>query len=185
MEPWIVDANRDPDLALRVRQTAREVAAAGGNLWEMIGRPEPFDAGAAVIRVWDRVAFHGRDGDDLMLGAAGLAMWGHGGDDLIFQSGWTQAVHGGDGDDFIAGWSDGNVLTGGRGDDTLVGGQGNDTLAGGSGSNLLIGGFGDDYLDASSASAWRGGEFGTAGAEWIAAKRLAADTLSAEADTTR
>ena len=38
MEPWIIDAAAAPDLALRIRQTGREVASVGGYLWDMIGR---------------------------------------------------------------------------------------------------------------------------------------------------
>ncbi len=179
MEPWIVDANADPDIALRVRQTGREVAAVGLYLWDMIGRPEPFDVAEHLIRFhtgWEAGPYLGGVGDDVILGSA-IHLRGGEGNDVIFQDGWSLALLGNEGDDFLAGWTDNNVVAGGSGNDTLLGGYGDDTLAGGSGSNVLIGGFGNDYLDASSASAWRGWEWDAASDGWIEAKRLAHDAL--------
>jgi Ca2+-binding RTX toxin-like protein len=67
------------------------------------------------------ICFPGTDGDDKLLGLAGMDL-----------------MNGGAGNDY---------LDGGAGNDTLDGGTGNDTLYGGAGSDNLIGGAGDDYLD--------------------------------------
>ena len=161
MEPWIIDANRDPDIALRVRQVAREVGSYGYNVWDMIGRPERFDVAEHALRLpyAEGVTVAG-EGDDVVFGG-GWKVWGLGGDDVIFQEYWTRLALGGAGNDFIAGTAGHDTMAGSDGDDTLVGGSGNDSLFGGSGSNLLLGGFGDDRLDVTTNSLWVGLEPGT------------------------
>ena len=156
MEPWNIDANRDPDVALRVRQIAREVSSYGYNVWDIIGRPEQFAVAAHALRLPYAEGVTGAgEGDDVTFGG-GREVWGGGGDDVIFQEYWTRLAIGGAGDDFIAGTAGHERMAGSAGDDTLVGGWGNDSLYGDSGSNLLLGGFGDDQLDVTTNSFWAG-----------------------------
>jgi Ca2+-binding RTX toxin-like protein len=57
------------------------------------------------------------------------------------------AVYGQGGDDVLFAGAEGAFLDGGNGDDTLTGGDDEDTLQGGYGDDELRGGPGDDYLD--------------------------------------
>jgi hypothetical protein len=106
----------------------------------------PADAAAAIVAGYDPVqTFHGRDGNDVVIGG-GL-------DDLINGEGGTDKLTGADGDDRLDGASGNDTLDGGAGNDTLLGGSSSDTLIGGLGDDLIDGGTGNDLLDFSAAAA--------------------------------
>ena len=84
-------------------------------------------------------------------GVTGLAMFGHGGDDILTVGKSARAlradIHGGAGGDGIIGGSKADTLYGGSGRDQIFGARGNDTIVGGPGSDrTLIGSAGDDLL---------------------------------------
>lgn len=189
MQPWAVSDDM-PGLKLVLRQLGREFAGLGHNLWEMIGREEPFspeDGAIWITRIlitpsggtayWDIPSvFAATPGDDVAIGAARRILAGDG-DDVILpdNSASSARIEGGAGDDFVAGDYGANLILGGMGDDTLAGGAGDDRLYGGGGANLLVGGGGNDRLSVLGREAGIGGE--TADAAWIAAKRLVGDEL--------
>ena len=84
-------------------------------------------------------------------GVTGLAMFGHGGYDILTVGKSARAlradIHGGAGGDGIIGGSKADTLYGGSGRDQIFGARGNDTIIGGPGSDrTLIGSAGDDLL---------------------------------------
>lgn len=190
MRPWVV-SDEHPGLQLTLRQLGREFAGLGRNLWEMIGREQPY-APETDGAIWITpvlvtpsggtpyyvipYAVTGGAGADVIIGAARNVLGGDG-DDVILpdNTASSERLDGGAGDDFVAGDYGANVLIGGTGDDTLAGGGADDRLYGGGGANLLSGGAGNDWLSVRGLDAHRGGE--TADAAWIAAKRLVGDGL--------
>ncbi|MGZ8369465.1 MAG: calcium-binding protein, partial [Caulobacteraceae bacterium] len=93
-----------------------------------------------------------------LIGAAGAAFFGQGGDDVIDATLGADTVHGGAGADILRGGLGADHLYGDEGLDTLSGEAGDDTLEAGSGANDLYGGAGDDLLVVSGASSALGGD---------------------------
>jgi len=133
---------------------------------------EPRFAGIERIEMDD-----GNDIVDLTSGNyayADVAIYGGGGNDVLWASGGADALFGGPGDDDLfggAGWDylsggpDNEFLDGDRGNDLLEGGDGDDTLYDGFGNNLLYAGSGDDTINGGSGNELF---FGGRGADTIA-----------------
>ena len=79
--------------------------------------------------------------------AAGQALWGTSGDDILIGSLRDDAIKSLDGDDIIDGQDGDDVIEGGAGHDMIMGGAGRDILFGNEGQDRLAGGEGDDILD--------------------------------------
>lgn len=86
--------------------------------------------------------------DDIhkLTSAAGVLIYGEGGNDRLTGGGKTDGLVGGTGNDQLAGRGAADDLYGQDGDDVLRGGAGADLLSGGSGRDRLVGGSGDDFL---------------------------------------
>ncbi|MBK1839465.1 PD40 domain-containing protein [Azospirillum sp. YIM B02556] len=70
--------------------------------------------------------------------AAGAALTGDGGTDLLVGGRFADTLTGGAGDDYLSGGLGDDWLSGGDGSDVLVGGAGSDTLTGGAGADLFV-----------------------------------------------
>ena len=93
-------------------------------------------------------ALYGYDGDDVLTGAAASdTLWGGLGNDTLAGGGSRDFLYGGEGKDVLGGQDGDDVLSGGDGDDRLYGDAGDDSLQGGAGSDQLFGGIGHDVLD--------------------------------------
>lgn len=79
--------------------------------------------------------------------AAGSALWGTSGDDILIGSLTDDAIKSLGGDDIIDGQEGDDVIEGGFGHDMIMGGAGRDILFGNEGRDRLAGGEGDDILD--------------------------------------
>lgn len=76
--------------------------------------------------------------DAKVLGAAGLNLTGHSGDNTLEGNGAKNKLKGASGADLLKGGSGSDKLVGGGGDDRLKGGSGDDTLWGGRGSDRFV-----------------------------------------------
>jgi Ca2+-binding RTX toxin-like protein len=79
--------------------------------------------------------------------AAGQALWGTSGNDILIGSLRDDAIKSLGGDDIIDGQEGDDVIEGGAGHDMIMGGAGRDILFGNEGQDRLAGGEGDDILD--------------------------------------
>lgn len=90
----------------------------------------------------------GGDGNDLLLGSVGKdTIRGLAGDDEIDGGLGDDSLQGADGNDEIHGGAGKDVVDGGNGDDCLHGDDDNDKLLGGDGNDTLRGGLGNDSMD--------------------------------------
>ncbi|MEO3472236.1 hypothetical protein AAFN86_10240 [Roseomonas sp. CAU 1739] len=80
--------------------------------------------------------------------AAGGALSGGGGDDILVGQSGEDFLFGNNGSDVIAGLAGADLVDGGRGNDHLRGDDGGDRLLGGDGADTINGGTGDDTIHA-------------------------------------
>ena len=114
--------------------------AAGGNDWVARGglsAANQEDLGASGSAAG--VALGGGEGLDVLVGGAG--------GDSLSGGGGADVLNGGEGDDTLSGGDGADKLNGGEGDDSLSGGDGDDVLLGGAGADTLDGGAGADRME--------------------------------------
>ncbi|MDA1164482.1 MAG: hypothetical protein O3B13_15420 [Planctomycetota bacterium] len=94
------------------------------------------------------VSIMGGDGEDILIGGAGIdTIDGEAGDDSIQGGAGNDLLSGGADDDTILGEAGGDVIDGGAGNDSLFGGADNDSILGQDGGDIIFGEGGMDTLE--------------------------------------
>lgn len=133
-----------------------------------------YDTGVGVEHLTNASSFlHGRDGDDLILGADNTTVADHlygdndndvirglDGDDECYGGNHADTIYGGVGNDLIYGDAGLDTLHGDAGDDVMYGGANSDSMTGDAGSDemygeadpdYMTGGDNDDFMDGGAA----------------------------------
>lgn len=139
---------------------------------EVVIHYEIFDGTTAVpqvayIPLLRNPSISGSDGDDLLVGTAGIdhidALDGGdlinagAGDDVIFGGAGDDNIVAGAGRDIILAGSGDDIVFAGAGNDLVAGGDGNDRLYGEAGADTLLGEAGDDLLSGGTDNDWLSG----------------------------
>ena len=145
--------NTDPENEINVGfdQTLFGTIAAGADTNDQI-TAEPKDGAVALFGHGGDDIITGGDLNDWLEGDAGNdVIIANSGNDTVFGGTGADTLYGLDGADALYGDADNDMIEGNRGDDYLYGGQGDDTLSGGGGLDTIFGGDGYDILTSDRA----------------------------------
>jgi Ca2+-binding RTX toxin-like protein len=140
-EMFVVTSNRSPDPDIVYYHDSPEFVALGnGKILALIEGTATAASGFeadVMVRLYLPDTLGTAADDELTAAADGTAIFGRDGDDLLQGAAAADYLDGENGDD---------TVTGAEGNDTLVGGDGNDSLDGGAGDDVVIGGLGNDTM---------------------------------------